>query len=201
MLGQLVAHDEGLCTLELAEYKAAVEALYNFDQELGAYIKLHQYSLAIHYSSLNTIPKSKRSGKGLFLVLMPKETEAVKKHTVKIRYYQRKESQEAIRELNKCELSDNYLVAVLVSAEGTRSLRQAYPNYFGSTQIISKFFDNKIEEYKKILATENIELKAQLKEREKEVNAQIKRLREKKEPLTEQEATVLKALEELDFSF
>ncbi|MEZ9954281.1 RelA/SpoT domain-containing protein [Vibrio splendidus] len=151
--GQLVAHKEDLHRLENSEYFNLLAELNSLSHELDPIGKLSRYSLAINISSMSSIPQSKRSGKGLFLISMPlhKGDDEQEEYSVTVDFFPRNESDQAIEGLNKAELNPDILMCVLVSAEGVRNLKQAYPNYFGSTKLFSGFLTSQTQAYNKYL--------------------------------------------------
>ncbi len=170
--GQLVAHQEKLCILSRAEHFKMLREFHNLEGDLNVSKKLQSYNLALSVSSMKSIPKSKRSGKGLFLIRMIKEQkDSGQNFNVQVNFFSHDNASEAIEELNKSELSDRYTMSVLVSAEGVRSLLQAYPNYFGSTKVFSDF----LLKQRKILASyfeeENEALRLRVEELKKEAIA------------------------------
>lgn len=138
IFGRLIAHEEGLCLISDSDYSKFASDFHDLQTELRVHKKLADYSLALQFTSASSIPKSLRSGDGLFLVLMKKEMKN-SKHSVAVKYYKRVNSKLAIAALNEAELSDKFSVAVLISSENSRNLRQAYPNYFGSTATVTNF--------------------------------------------------------------
>ncbi|MHA2767103.1 RelA/SpoT domain-containing protein [Vibrio harveyi] len=144
ILGKLVAHEESFCTLSEDEYANYLGELMDLGTDLNVLKKLNDYSIALSASSASAIPKSKRSSKGLFLILINKGSENKK---IKVLYFKPKEASEALSILNTNEIQGKFDTAVLLSAEDARSLRQAYPNYFGSTELLQKFIVSKELDY------------------------------------------------------
>ena len=150
--GKLVAHKEDLHRLDNDEYFALLAELNSLSLELSPASKLSNYSIAINISSMSSIPKSKRSGKGLFLISMPvHKGEEEKEYNVTVSFFPRNESDRAIEALNKAELNPDIFMCALVSAEGVRNLKQAYPNYFGSTKLFTVFLTSQAQIYKEYL--------------------------------------------------
>jgi len=142
LAGKLIAHDEGLCIIDDEFDRLQLfKDLFVLEQNLEVISKLRKYNLAISLSDASDIPKSKRSGKGLFLILMEKANSSADGYSVSVEFFDRSKAEKALKRLNESELDDTYILSVLVSAEGVRSLRQAYPNYFGSSQDFIKFLN------------------------------------------------------------
>ncbi|MGR5416075.1 hypothetical protein ACPV4W_05050 [Vibrio diabolicus] len=114
----------------------------NLEEELEVGLKLARYTLAINFSTSSKASKNK-SSQGLFLVCMYKPNGADGKIKVSVEHFTMKMSDTALSELNKADLSEN--IAVLVSASDVRALKQAYPNYFGSTRAFTEFIDTQID--------------------------------------------------------
>lgn len=143
--GKLVAHKEGACVIDDAvELERLRMELANLEEELEVGLKLARYTLAINFSTSSKASKNK-SSQGLFLVCMYKPNGADGKIKVSVEHFTMKMSDTALSELNKADLSENIAIAVLVSASDVRALKQAYPNYFGSTRAFTKFIDTQID--------------------------------------------------------
>lgn len=99
--------------------------------------KLARYNFAINITENSDIPQNLRSGKGMFLIKVLKASE--EKYKLELDYYSELEAKEALEKLNASELDANIAMSVLVSSEGVRALKQAYPNYFGDTQMFIDF--------------------------------------------------------------
>jgi ppGpp synthetase/RelA/SpoT-type nucleotidyltranferase len=142
--GKLVAHKEGAIELteeDLQSYKARV---YELDEKLEASTKLLKYTIAINVSTSgkNGLTKSK----GMCLVYLDKkdfEEQGIKDKkvsmTIRAKQYKTNESDNALNDLNEAEKNDDILFSVLLSTSDAKSLKKAYPNYFGSTSEFSQF--------------------------------------------------------------
>ncbi|MBL0554869.1 hypothetical protein ACK3YU_20355 [Aeromonas caviae] len=67
--------------------------------------------------------------------------EQEKKIQVTVKHFSMKNSEKALAELNEADLNEKIIISVLVSASDVRALKQAYPNYFGSTRKFSDFLE------------------------------------------------------------
>ncbi|WP_394230162.1 RelA/SpoT domain-containing protein [Shewanella colwelliana] len=152
--GQLVAHDEELCLLTEKQHMDLVTEFSQLNTELNVYQKIQHYNIAIDASSRGF--KNKKNGKGLFLVRMAKNDIKNDKLVATVDYYKRTQAKQALSELNTSELDEKYLMAVLVSAESVRSLKQAYPNYFGSSRQFTAFIVKQIAAHAKYLYRDSI---------------------------------------------
>ncbi|GAB0667495.1 hypothetical protein DZ11F47_43150 [Escherichia coli] len=68
-------------------------------------------------------------------------TKNKKMFLVSVRAFKTKEADEALEALNKDDSDPNVLISVLVATDNIKSLKKAYPNYFGSTNQFTKFLD------------------------------------------------------------
>lgn len=173
--GQLVAHKEKACVLDKRESSELVTELTNLEKELNIRSKLFNYKIAIDVTANNSdLPKSLRSHQGMFLVTLKKNdiTHDGGEVTldVRARAFSPKETEEAFVELASKESDNDFIIAVLVSANEVRNLKKAYPNYFGSTGNFSKFLTETIDSGEK---KEN-------KKENKKVNKKAKRKAKRK---------------------
>ena len=151
--GRLVAHKEKACTIEKDELLELKKELAVLEKELEIRTKLLKYNIAIDITTNNSkIPRSLRSHQGMILVSIKKEDvkddEEKVTITVTAKPFSPKETENAFTELAEKEADNNVLIAVLVSANDTRNLKKAYPNYFGSTGNFSGFLTEMIEKKK-----------------------------------------------------
>lgn len=140
LAGQLVAHEEKACIIDdekiLFEKREELVAL---SDELDVISKIAKYTLAITFSTDDKAPKKWKHGQGLFLVCMYTPSEKDQKIKVQLSYYNIKHSNKALEDLNSADLNEDIAIAVIVSASDVRTLKQAYPNYFGSTRKFTNF--------------------------------------------------------------
>ena len=142
--GKLVAHDEKLCVLPPDELLCLEEGLTALEAKLKVTDELARFTLGIQFSHHENLPKSARTGNGMFLVTtVPVETTALKGKIMKIMItpFSSKQSDEALEALRVAELETSG-TAVLVSAPDVRMLKKAYPNYFGSTKQFTQFINS-----------------------------------------------------------
>lgn len=137
LAGQLVADKENFCKLSYNDKMIIGARLSILDYELDVSRKLTQYNFAINITENSDIPQNLRSAKGMFLIKVLTVRE--EKYKLELSYYSELEAKEALEKLNESELDANIAMSVLVSAEGVRALKQAYPNYFGDTQMFIDF--------------------------------------------------------------
>ena len=136
--GQLVAQNEGAINLTDEESHNIREEMLNLDTELDAVEKLGKYAMAITVTENKKLLSSIRNHQGLFLIEMKK---TLGKYAIRLTPFKSKESDLALNTLSKAELENDNFITVLISAENIRSLRKAYPNYFGSTKEFITFIN------------------------------------------------------------
>lgn len=140
LAGKLVAHKEGFAKLEGHIYDVTLMNCTQLSVDLHVWSKLSKYELAITLSTdSDIVPAHRLNSNGLFLIRITNEAFLNKTYEVDMKFFSNDESSIALELLNESELDDKYLVAVLVSAEGVRALKQAYPNYFGATDLFRDF--------------------------------------------------------------
>ena len=140
--GRLVSHEEKACVIEDAQTLISLrQELCELADKLDVVLKLARYTLAITFTTDHKAVKQGRSGQGLFLVCMHILEEQEKKIQVTVKHFSMKNSEKALAELNEADLNEKIIISVLVSASDVRALKQAYPNYFGSTRKFSDFLE------------------------------------------------------------
>ncbi|ELV8725702.1 RelA/SpoT domain-containing protein [Vibrio fluvialis] len=140
LAGRIVAHKEGFCPMERDVMNQVFTQCYSLALELEVVEKLTKYELAITVTTdSDIVPTHKLNRNGLFLIRLSKEAWQNKTYEIDVKSFGNDESKLALETLNESELDDDYVLAVLVSAEGVRTLKQAYPNYFGSTELFREF--------------------------------------------------------------
>ncbi|MFI3035722.1 GTP pyrophosphokinase [Atlantibacter hermannii] len=151
LAGCLVAHDEKACILKeniLENYRNELKQLEN---NLSVRKKLNTYTFALNLTSDKTLKKElPKNHKGYFLVTMKNAKndsgEVIsKRFIVTIKAFRTKEADEAIKNLNLDDSDPEVSIAVLVATDNIKSLKKAYPNYFGSTSQFSRFLKRHIE--------------------------------------------------------
>jgi hypothetical protein len=152
--GKLVAHEDGAIALddnELFEYRKELKYL---EDQLDLLKKLFDFSIGIKATTSKQIKNLTKKNMGMSLVVMRKQKFKSKKieennivinMLINVSIFGKNQSEEAIQELNKVELEDNVIVAVLLSTSDAKSLKKAYPNYFGSTTVFRSFIKRQIE--------------------------------------------------------
>jgi ppGpp synthetase/RelA/SpoT-type nucleotidyltranferase len=150
--GRLVAHSEKLCTLDDEPLGELRRDLADLEQKLNVRKQLARYTIGISFTNHKQIPKSKLSGNGMFLVVIPRPDVNEKSKEIGLKVtissFSSKKSDEALKRLNESELDDSIMLSVLLSAPDVRMLKQAYPNYFGSTQQFADFISSHLLEGK-----------------------------------------------------
>jgi hypothetical protein len=134
--GRLVAHDEQAITLSEQELFDTRHEMVELSIALDVVTKLADYTVAITVADGHKLPKKIKSHQGLFLIEV---REIDGKYKATISPFKTKESDLALKALSTADLEGQNKITVLVSAENIRSLRKAYPNYFGSTNKFMKF--------------------------------------------------------------
>ncbi|CCN48922.1 GTP pyrophosphokinase (modular protein) [Vibrio nigripulchritudo MADA3029] len=150
LFGLLVAHAEGMSKLDPIRFFDVITEATKLEGELNVQRKLNEYSIAINYTSDFNLPASEKDGKGLFLLIV-KPSEKKDGVNLTVSYYPRKSAPIAIKELNDAELKEDISMSVLVSAEGTKTLRKAYPNYFGLASGFTQFIKKMRKEHEELL--------------------------------------------------
>lgn len=139
--GKLVAHTEGACTIEDADYLLNLRKRFaDLSETLSVSRKLAEYALAISFTTNNKVKN--RGGKkigGMYLVCIKDGEEG--KFNVMVNHYDNKKSNAALNDLNKADLDESIIISVLVSASDVMALKKAYPNFFGSTRQFKDFID------------------------------------------------------------
>lgn len=150
LAGKLVAHKEGFCVLEETTLWDVATSCHNISISLDVWGKLSKYEFAISITTdSDVVPTNALNKNGLFLIRVTKDAVKNKTYEVSVRSFSSDEASVALESLNESELNDDYFLAVLVSAEGVRSLKQAYPNYFGATDLFREFLNYIEQEYEK----------------------------------------------------
>jgi len=146
LAGMLVAHDEKSCELSLDELPSIVKELTELEKGLYVRKKLVEYNLAIRITTdKNSVPRSVLIHQGMFLVKVQRgEKDGKKKLHILLQSFSPKETDHALLELAASEVDPNVFLSVLVSAGDVRSLKRAYPNFFGSTTKFNDFLSKYI---------------------------------------------------------
>jgi hypothetical protein len=154
--GKLVAHEEGAITLDDATLKEHQLEVMELDSTLDARMKLLQFSIGIKALTSKDKKILKNKNTGMILVTISQNNintfidnikdikGKVTPLDVNVKSYKMKDTEKALKDLNKHELDPDIIIAVLLSASNARTLKKAYPNYFGSTQEFSDFIKNNI---------------------------------------------------------
>lgn len=188
LMGKLVSHEEGFHKLsdpELFEIRCELfgspgifyPKIEGLEVYLGVASKLRKYALAINFSTDKKALERTKNNSGLFLITMTINKKKAKKSIdVDTTFFKASESDEAIEKYNKAEMDATIYLTVLLSVTDAKTLKQAYPNYFGSTTAFTKFLHKHDQEHhdafmKKIKFLElKHELLKKLQKREKILN-------------------------------
>lgn len=152
LAGCLVAHDERACPLDKEVVDSYQAELRGLEQHLSVRRKLNTYTLALDLTT-NEVTKKQfpKNHKGYFLVSVrnnknePDEPTPKRFH-VFVRPYRTKEADEALIALNHDDANPEISISVLVATDNLKSLKKAYPNYFGSTDQFSRFLKKHVEQ-------------------------------------------------------
>lgn len=149
LAGRLVAHKEKSCIIAEAEIPPIIEELKELEAKLEVRKKLAHYSFAIRLTTdKKNLPRRIMTHQGMFLVKVhrpEKDGEDKYKIETSLVAYSPEDLKEALKELAKCEADSELTISVLVAAGDVRTLKKAYPNYFGSTTMFQEFLTRHIE--------------------------------------------------------
>lgn len=144
--GRLVAHQETACVIDnQTELNNLRIELSHLSNELEVIAKIARYTLAINFTTNEKASKKSKSGQGMFLVKMYHPNKEKKEIKVTVEFFRLKDSSIALEHLNEADLDENIAISALVSASDVRALKQAYPNYFGSTKQFVTFLGKQID--------------------------------------------------------
>lgn len=143
LAGCLVAHDEGASILPADTLLAYRQELSKLHAELQLIPRLARYTLALHITN-NGMPgvKIPKYFKGHYLIEIRKFTD--NKFPVRVKPFKMASAAAALDALAESEANEEIIISVLLSAEDGKSLKRAYPNYFGSTELFTKFLEKHI---------------------------------------------------------
>ncbi|HAS6350174.1 TPA: GTP pyrophosphokinase [Vibrio vulnificus] len=144
--GKLVAHHETACIIEdPKELNNLRVRLADLSNDLEVVSKIARYTLAINFATDKKLPKQSKNGQGMFLVKMYHPNVEQKQIRVTVEFFRLKESDAALERLNEADLDETIAISALVSASDVRALKQAYPNYFGSTKKFVEFLADQVQ--------------------------------------------------------
>ncbi|MCP4050151.1 MAG: hypothetical protein GY730_05540 [bacterium] len=104
--------------------------------------------MAINVSTSKKALKATKNKSGLFLILMTKHPTEKKSLNVEVIFFLDSKSSIAIERYNKAEMDPEIYMAVLLSVSDAKTLKQAYPNYFGSAKTFTDFILKHDSEHK-----------------------------------------------------
>jgi ppGpp synthetase/RelA/SpoT-type nucleotidyltranferase len=139
--GELVAHDESACVLSENELKVAEDELKALEVELNVINKLTHFSLAIKAATNPSNKLSYSKNIGMCLVTLKHDELFDPKHngmgtadlSLQTKQFKTSDSKLALSELNDSEKDTSIALSVLLATSDARTLKKAYPNYFGDT--------------------------------------------------------------------
>ncbi|MEL5596355.1 RelA/SpoT domain-containing protein [Serratia ureilytica] len=145
--GCLVAHDEKACLLAPDQIIAYEEELKALEEHLSVRKKLGTYVTALNITTDARLKKQlPKNHRGYYLVTMQNVDEKQKKFTVSVEPFRISQAEEALDALKRDDANPDILIAVLLAADNLRSLKNAYPNYFGSTNQFTRFLTRHIKQ-------------------------------------------------------
>lgn len=144
LTGLLIAHEERAKFLNKEELFLYKEELSVLEKELGVISKLASYSIVMDATTKAIIKNQKLTNfKGLFLIELFKNKER-KNLTVHVATFNNRETELALEILKTSEDKQEAIITVLVAATDIKSLKKAYPNYFGSTKRFCEFISKQL---------------------------------------------------------
>lgn len=145
--GVLVAHYEGACIIDEKLLMVSQIELAELNTELNVTTKLSDYAVAMNVVNPKHFPRRTTNLQGMFLVAITDSGGTEKKILrAAVTHYDSKSSHEALNDLRKSEANEEILISVLLSSPNVRTLKKAYPNYFGSTSQFTTFIHNQIKQ-------------------------------------------------------
>jgi len=153
--GKLVAHEDGAIVIDNEQLLKLRSELKYLENQLNLLKKLFAFSIGIKATTSKQVKKLNKKNMGMSLVVMRKqdfkphkigENKFEIKMQIGVEIFGKNKSHEAIQKLNKVELEEDIVVAVLLSTADAKSLKKAYPNYFGSATAFSSFIKRQIED-------------------------------------------------------
>lgn len=153
--GMLVAHTEKACLIPEEHLPTLISELKELEKNLDVRRKLSKFNLAIKFATdRKKLPRKILVHQGMFLVrVMALSEENLKGNQVELEVnitaFGPSDMDQALAQLAESEESKDTLISVLVSAGDVRSLKKAYPNYFGSTTKFKNFLSSYFEPKKK----------------------------------------------------
>ncbi|HHH0928161.1 RelA/SpoT domain-containing protein [Yersinia ruckeri] len=149
--GCLVAHDEKACILDERQVIGYRHELAKLESSLSVIRTLARYTLAIRFTTHDDMQKKlPKNHKGYFLLTIPKPKPKPAEgnnnnYLVSVMPFRISQAHLALDALKKNDADENVLISVLLSAENVRTLKKAYPNYFGSTTQFTNFLTKHID--------------------------------------------------------
>lgn len=144
--GCLVAHDEKACLLAPDQVKAYEQELKALEDSLSVKKKLGTYVTALNITTDENLKKQlPKNHRGHYLVTMRSFDEKLRRFTVSVEPFRINQAEDALDALKRDDANPDILIAVLLAADNMRSLKNAYPNYFGSTNQFTRFITRHIK--------------------------------------------------------
>ncbi|CAI3790682.1 RelA/SpoT domain-containing protein [Rheinheimera sp. MM224] len=151
--GILVAHDERAATVEESELNNLEKELKILVDELGVMNKLTRFTFGIKAATASAVNFSSSKTIGMCLVTLTRKdldnpiVYNGDKMQIKVQAQQFKttDSKLALAALNDSEKDPSIVLSVLLATSDARSLKKAYPNYFGDTMDFRNFIKKHID--------------------------------------------------------
>lgn len=151
--GILVAHDENAVKLEENDLINLQKELKVLTNELDVIRKLTRFTIAITAATDSAVKLSSSKAIGMCLVTLKKkdflnpihQTETEISIKLDTRQFKTTATKLALAALNESEKDSSILLSVLLATSDAKSLKKAYPNYFGDTMDFRRFIKRHID--------------------------------------------------------
>jgi ppGpp synthetase/RelA/SpoT-type nucleotidyltranferase len=155
--GTVVAYDEEALTLEESELNEIRSELNYLASELDVLEKLNRFTIGISVASQVSSKVPNKKDIGMCLVTLIKsdflnpeyQDDNVVAFKVQTKQFMYSDSKAALAALNASEMDPEVALSVLLATSDARSLKKAYPNYFGDTFDFTKFINRHIDKFNK----------------------------------------------------
>lgn len=148
LLGLLIAEKEGFVELSNLELNNIRIECLELNNELGIINSLTKYSFAIKAATNSQTAAQFRKKQGYFLVAFKKVTRGDEvKLAAELIFFTLNEIEDAIAKYNETEKDESIAMSALVSVEDSKSLKKAYPNYFGTGVQMQNFIKEAMKEW------------------------------------------------------
>jgi ppGpp synthetase/RelA/SpoT-type nucleotidyltranferase len=145
--GLLVAHDEGAATLSDDELNDLEDEIKVLEEELDIINKLTRFTFGIRVATDSTMKFSSSISIGMCLVTLTKDDlhnpTQLSSNKIEIsintKQFKTSDTKSALNALNASEKDPAIALSVLLATSDAKSLKKAYPNYFGDTMDFRNF--------------------------------------------------------------